>query len=921
VNGDGTVQIGDVQVEVNQILGIAPCTTGDINHDGKCDISDLQRVIAAALGGACTTSSSPGPGTNGVADSLNLYEVDGVTQTNRPVSFGRIFAQGEIAQCPQPVIGGAPVTDYQADVKNRWGDGSVKFAIISFTKTLGAGSATPVTFQSTASCNNTGFLSQAQMLAFNGGNWGGEMDVSANGIINLTDAKMMLQNSDPAAAPECGNNYWLRGPVVTQVIVQDCSPAFAFDFGYKDRHVTTLTNAIAESNTFATVLYAGDIAALALPTRVTIDSEKLLVTAVNGNKLTLVRGYAGTKPQYHAGAALVTSDLQASSWEGAPTADFKSLHPTFILSFYPALNSVKIDFVLEDMWIGKMQDQVYSFTLKTGNPSAQVYSHPQFTHTGHTRWRKTFWSGISAGHIRIDHNFPYLISTKAFPNYDQNVIVDPTRDYNAFVSGDHGDIGGTALLNQAYADNGEGAPLQREELDYLYSMKSCGIASGACAKAWHILTGESGGVDSGLSPAVAGGAGMWTGMGNVPYHYRESRSSGTFYCPGYADKNATPASPCGSGSGNPAGRAMSQHAHPQDQIIGINVYSTPIVGATGWAGWGDLAGDCSHWLDYSYTPYLLTGDYYFLDDEFLSAGFCISGYTPGTGIWQSNGFFGFMNPSFYTVVRRFAWGIQTVGRAAFIAPDNTPESSFFTAMLNSNLEVLEGFMQITGTPLTPANTNSSCGSYVAGTANRWDWGRCSVGQNLKPSLHTLTGGECPAGGGATDYESTWQYWFASLALSHLRELGFSQVTSIVTQTWQREIEMVDDPSFNPYLVATYAQGIKSGSHACGSSGTTSNPYFPSWAAVKAALPASIQNVGTFNHAPDAGAPPDPPWSNYMCADHGYSLVARAVGTYLGGTTSGSFSGTTAWNWLNANVPYFSRCGDQIIKFALAPRQP
>jgi hypothetical protein len=133
--------------------------------------------------------------------------------------------------------------------------------------------------------------------------------------------------------------------------------------------------------------------------------------------------------------------------------------------------------------------------------------------------------------------------------------------------------------------------------------------------------------------------------------------------------------------------------------------------------------------------------------------------------------------------------------------------------------------------------------------------------------------------------------------------------------------MVDDPAFNPYLVATYTQGIKNGPSACGSSGTTDNPYFATWADVKAAMPVVLQNVSTFSHAPDAGAPPDPPWANFMCADHGYSLLARAVGTYVSGTTSGPFAGTTAWNWLNANVPYFSRCGDQIIKFALAPRQP
>jgi hypothetical protein len=36
------------------------------------------------------------------------------------------------------------------------------------------------------------------------------------------------------------------------------------------------------------------------------------------------------------------------------------------------------------------------------------------------------------------------------------------------------------------------------------------------------------------------------------------------------------------------------------------------------------------------------------------------------------------------------WSMQTVGRAAFIAPDSTLEASYYTSMVNSNLEVLEG---------------------------------------------------------------------------------------------------------------------------------------------------------------------------------------------------------------------------------------
>jgi hypothetical protein len=50
LNGDGVVNILDVQLAVNQALGITPCTSGDVNSDGVCNVIDVQLVISAAIG-------------------------------------------------------------------------------------------------------------------------------------------------------------------------------------------------------------------------------------------------------------------------------------------------------------------------------------------------------------------------------------------------------------------------------------------------------------------------------------------------------------------------------------------------------------------------------------------------------------------------------------------------------------------------------------------------------------------------------------------------------------------------------------------------------------------------------------------------------------------------------------------------------
>jgi hypothetical protein len=55
LNADGSTNIVDVQLCVNQATAITPCTTGDITKDSICNVVDVQRAVNAALGGACVS--------------------------------------------------------------------------------------------------------------------------------------------------------------------------------------------------------------------------------------------------------------------------------------------------------------------------------------------------------------------------------------------------------------------------------------------------------------------------------------------------------------------------------------------------------------------------------------------------------------------------------------------------------------------------------------------------------------------------------------------------------------------------------------------------------------------------------------------------------------------------------------------------
>ena len=59
VNGDGEVNISDVNALIDMILGSAADSSGDVNHDGEVNISDVNTVIDIILGGTVVEEITP----------------------------------------------------------------------------------------------------------------------------------------------------------------------------------------------------------------------------------------------------------------------------------------------------------------------------------------------------------------------------------------------------------------------------------------------------------------------------------------------------------------------------------------------------------------------------------------------------------------------------------------------------------------------------------------------------------------------------------------------------------------------------------------------------------------------------------------------------------------------------------------------
>jgi len=161
-----------------------------------------------------------------------ITNVSGSTITNQPVSIAMPFRDNDIPGCVGSVNfaqeGGtfSSISTVQTDAKNRFTDGSLKFAVGSFVIPSLAAGAIGIVQRVNGSCNNTGFLTQAQML---GANFNFDATISLVGTASPSvSARAILTAAgscnDPGSDPESGQflcTYILKGPVVTAVLLED----------------------------------------------------------------------------------------------------------------------------------------------------------------------------------------------------------------------------------------------------------------------------------------------------------------------------------------------------------------------------------------------------------------------------------------------------------------------------------------------------------------------------------------------------------------------------------------------------------------------------------------------------------------------------------------------------------------------------
>jgi hypothetical protein len=542
----------------------------------------------------------------------------------------------------------------------------------------------------------------------------------------------------------------------------------------------------------------------------------------------------------------------------------RSFRPIFHATFWPGINKVRVRFIGEIANTEALQDQTYSLALRIGNASPQqVYQKAAFTQSAGTRWTKEFWIGGAPPAIAINHNLAYIRDTKFVPNYDVSKTVSSGAVAAACSSWtgaakDIFDAGNWTKYMPQAGGRPDIGPYPDWTVMWLYTGDSC------------IKDQAFGNADLAAS---------WT------VHYREGKTG----------KNMLRTDAAGAGTG--IGHVVSITGRPTLWLGNFNYSQTSAadkITPVGGAGNGGWIYDPAHEPEPASVQYALSGDFWYLEEMWFWAS--TDAFSNPATIWDRGptGAEGVFN---HGQLRATAWVMRNRVNTAFVSPDTTPEKAYFETLINDGFADEEGIRNIQGTSLqsNPAWTWGKTQTAVSGTP--W-WG-----PTLGPTpLHQWWRGDNTFA--QADYGidtsvtkeamSAFELHYLEYSLGRAKELGYPSAALL---TWASvvDINILTNPVLNPYLISN---------GRLPTTRVSDGNYLPTWADFKSGYVPAWQTATNFDPLGSGGlTPPD-----------GYSAYALAAVSMLAGETGG----TTAWNWMAANVltdPSFNANP----KWAIVPR--
>jgi len=455
-----------------------------------------------------------------------------------------------------------------------------------------------------------------------------------------------------------------------------------------------------------------------------------LRSAVDGAKTTtrwLDGLWVGLTEEFLLKAAPVDKD-------GKPDPD---LDVRFHVRHYPSTNSTRIAVVVENCRWKCPGNIPYDVSIKVGG--VQVYARKEAgrwegyrrekDYIGHpkwARWVKRFWVGRPLDDVHVRYDVKYLNGTGLLPRYD---VSQPVAE--------------RSIARMAAAWKKARTDILQNGFILPYFPTTGGRPDIGPLPGWTALYIAS--QDQRAKEVVLGLGDL---AGSCPVHFRDPKTD----FPPTLDDYPTY-------SLNRRGTRM--RIKPRDTA------NTPYV----LPARSYFSVDSAHQGSFAYVPYLITGDYYYLEEMWFWANYNMikihqSYRKQATGLLTPN------------QVRGTAWALRNLLHPAALSPDGTPAKKYFENKLANNIKYLNAF--VAGPKATPI------GSYTIGGSHAYTRGWAYP---MRTRYFSIAG---------------WQHNFLAWSLSHVVDHGYTEATPIRDYLMKWTIGSVTHPDeITPHAGSAY----------------------------------------------------------------------------------------------------------------------
>ncbi|MES1930680.1 hypothetical protein SADO_15569 [Salinisphaera dokdonensis CL-ES53] len=302
----------------------------------------------------------------------------------------------------------------------------------------------------------------------------------------------------------------------------------------------------------------------------------------------------------------------------------------FTLRQYSGSDDARLEVLLENTWTFKPQPRNVEYGVNISINGQTVYESPVLVHTDHARWRRTFMAGGTPT-PHVQHDLAYLVATGTIPNYDRSLRIPSATVanlYQRYIASDRNPMGISIVTNPMAQSGG------RPDIGPL-----------PLWTVMHLLTMDPRMAQ--VSNSVGELAGSW------PIHLRDEAT------------------------GLPV--SIEDHPNLTTHFNLLDWKKNPLPEAEYGEYPNNLRADWTHQPSLAFVPFLLTGDYYYLEElQFWSAWNPLRTSPDYRG--KDKGWYK------WTQVRGQAWSLRTLAQTAYITPDNHPMKAYWNRQLQNNID-------------------------------------------------------------------------------------------------------------------------------------------------------------------------------------------------------------------------------------------